>query len=62
MNGLTGIISNKKTNMQELISLIREKSGITEEQARQAVAAVREYVVGKFPMLAGAVDKLFEEN
>lgn len=46
--------------MQELVSLIREKSGISEEQAILAVEAVKEFVKEKFPMLAGAVDKLFE--
>lgn len=42
--------------------LIREKAGISEAQALQAVEAVKEYVKEKFPMLAGAVDKLFESR
>jgi hypothetical protein len=46
--------------MQELVSLIRERSGISEEQAIQAVEAMKDYVKEKFPMLGGAVDKLFE--
>ena len=46
--------------MEELVRMIREKAGISEEQALQAVEAVKEYVKEKFPMLGGAVDKLFD--
>ncbi len=45
--------------MQELIDKIREKAGITDEQAVQAINAVKEFVTDKFPMLSGAVDNMF---
>ena len=46
--------------MQELVNQLKEKVGISEEQAVKAVEAVKDFVKEKFPMMAGAVDKLFE--
>jgi len=46
--------------MQELIDQLKEKAGITEEQAIKSIEAVKDFVKEKFPMMAGAVDKLFE--
>ncbi len=50
--------------MQELIDKIITNTGITAEQSVKALQTVKEYVKEKFPMMAGAVDKLFdtEEN
>ncbi|HMO62374.1 MAG TPA: hypothetical protein PKC39_02995 [Ferruginibacter sp.] len=45
--------------MQELIAQISGKAGITEAQAAVALETVKDYVKEKFPMMAGAVDKLF---
>lgn len=44
--------------MQELINQLKEKAGITEDQATKALAAVKDFVKEKFPMMAGAVDNL----
>ena len=46
--------------MQELIDKLKEKAGLTDEQAVKAIEAVKDFVKDKFPMMAGAVDKLFE--
>jgi nucleoid DNA-binding protein len=46
--------------MNELLEKLQEKAGINEEQAKKALEAVKEYVKEKFPMLGGAVDKLFD--
>ncbi len=46
--------------MEELINKITSQAGITNEQAAKALDAVKDYVKEKFPMMAGAVDKLFE--
>lgn len=46
--------------MQELIDLLKEKAGINDDQAKKAIEAVKDFVKDKFPMMAGAVDKLFE--
>ncbi len=46
--------------MEELISKIMANAGITAEQSAKALETVKDYVKEKFPMMAGAVDKLFE--
>ena len=46
--------------MEELINKISNNAGITDEQSLKALETVKDYVKEKFPMMAGAVDKLFE--
>jgi hypothetical protein len=45
--------------MDELISKLKAEAGLTDEQARKAIEAIKNYVVEKFPMLEGAVENLF---
>ncbi len=45
--------------MQELIDKLKTEAGLTEEQARQAIATIKNFVVEKFPMLEGAVNNVF---
>jgi hypothetical protein len=45
--------------MQELIDHLKEKVGLTADQATNAVEAIKDYVKQKFPMLEGAVDNMF---
>lgn len=45
--------------MQELIEKLKAEAGLTEEQARQAIATIKSFVVEKFPMLEGAVNNVF---
>ena len=45
--------------MNDLITSLSEKAGITAEQAIKAVDHLKDYVKEKFPMMAGAVDNLF---
>ncbi len=44
--------------MEELISRLTEKAGITADQATKAIDTLKEFVKEKFPMMAGAVDNL----
>ncbi len=46
--------------MEELINKIVNTAGISAEQAGKTLDCVKDYVKEKFPMMAGAVDKLFE--
>jgi hypothetical protein len=46
--------------MKELIDQLKEKAGISDEQAMKAIETIKDFVKDKFPMMAGAVDKLFE--
>jgi CHASE3 domain sensor protein len=48
--------------MQELISRLTEKAGISPEQASKAVDTIKEFVKEKFPMMSGAVDNLLSGN
>lgn len=45
--------------MQELIEKLKADAGLTEEQAKQAIATIKSFVVEKFPMLEGAVNNVF---
>jgi hypothetical protein len=44
--------------MQELISRLTEKAGISTDQAHKVLEAVSDFIKEKFPMMAGAVDNL----
>lgn len=48
--------------MQELIDKLKSEAGLTEEQAKQAIATIKNFVVEKFPMLEGAVNNVFGGN
>jgi len=45
--------------MQELIDKLKTEAGLTDEQAKQTIATIKNYVVEKFPMLEGAVSNIF---
>jgi hypothetical protein len=45
--------------MNELITSLTEKAGITADQAHKAVETIKDFAKEKFPMMAGAVDNLF---
>lgn len=45
--------------MQELITKLTEKAGISAEQATKTIDTIKEFVKDKFPMLSGAVDNMF---
>ena len=45
--------------MQELIEKLKAEAGLTDEQAKKAIEAIKTFVVDKFPMLEGAVGNLF---
>ena len=45
--------------MQELIDKLKTEVGLTEEQAKQAIETIKNFVIDKFPMLEGAVGNLF---
>ena len=59
---MTDTIQNNKKFMQELIDKLIEKTGINPDQEQKALETIKDYVKEKFPMMAGAVDKLFEAD
>ena len=48
--------------MQELIDKLKSEAGLTDEQAKQAIETIKNFVVEKFPMLEGAIGSLFGGN
>lgn len=52
----------KNDRMQELIEKLKSEAGLTDEQAKKAIDAIKSYVVEKFPMLEGAVGNLFGQE
>jgi hypothetical protein len=48
--------------MQELITRLTEKTGISAEQATKTIDTIKEFVKEKFPMLGGAVDNMFASS
>ena len=45
--------------MQELIDKLKAEAGLTDEQAKKAIEAVKNFVIEKFPVLEGAVSNIF---
>lgn len=46
--------------MNELVNILKEKAGLTDEQASKSIAAMKEYIQGKVPpMFSGFVDSFF---
>ena len=48
--------------MKELIQKMMDNAGVSAEQAMKSLETIKDYVKEQFPMMAGAVDKLFESN
>ncbi|MEO6404192.1 MAG: hypothetical protein ABIY51_05300 [Ferruginibacter sp.] len=46
--------------MQELIDKLKSEVNLTEEQAKKTLEVIKDFVVEKFPMMGGAVEKLLE--
>ncbi len=44
--------------MQELISQLTSKAGISAEQAAKVIETIKEFTKDKFPMMSGTVDSL----
>lgn len=48
--------------MQELVQLLKDRAGLTDEQAVKAIQAMKEFLNGKVPpMFSGVVNKFFAD-
>ena len=45
--------------MQELIDRLKAEAGITDEQAKKVLTALKSYITEKYPMLEGMVGNFF---
>ena len=59
LNIKSDIYRIKTISMQELIEKLKKEAGLTDEQAKQAIATIKGFIVEKFPMLEGAVNNVF---
>lgn len=49
--------------MQDLINELKEKAGLTEEQALQSIQTIKEFIQSKLPpMMHGMVDNFLNSN
>lgn len=55
-------ITKKKIKMEELIQKLQNVHGLTPEQSRGILTTITGYIKEKFPMVAGAVDNLFQSG
>lgn len=50
---------NMQGQVGELTERLKTGANLTDEQAQKVLATIKEFVVEKYPMLAGAVDGVF---
>jgi hypothetical protein len=49
--------------MQDLIAQLKDKAGLTDEQAIKTIRIMKDYITGNVPpMFSGFVDKFFAKN
>jgi hypothetical protein len=46
--------------VNEVIKMVSDRAGISEEQARKAVEAVADFAKTKFPSMAGQIDSVLK--
>lgn len=53
-------LCTKLQNMKELIDRLVAQ-GLTEQQAYKAIEVIKDFAKEKFPVFAGAIDKVFDK-
>ncbi len=49
--------------MDDLVQQLKDKAGLTEEQAHKALATMKDFLMGKVPpMFSGFVENFFAKN
>ena len=48
--------------MKEIVNKLITEAGLTPEQANKTIEIIGAFVKEKFPMLSGAVDKIFDKK
>lgn len=47
--------------MKELIEKLKSEAGLTEEQALKSITLIKDFAKQKFPIFAGAIEKVFDK-
>lgn len=50
---------NAQGQVNELVERLKTHAGLSDEQARQVLVTLKDFVVEKYPMLQGAVNSIF---
>ncbi len=48
-----------QSQVTELVGRLQGQAGLTEEQSKQVLETIKDFVVEKYPMLQGAVSSMF---
>jgi len=48
-----------KGQVTELVDRLQGQAGLTEEQSKQVLETIKDFVIEKYPMLQGAVSSMF---
>ncbi|HEX2535032.1 MAG TPA: hypothetical protein VHK69_14910 [Chitinophagaceae bacterium] len=51
---------NAQGHVTELMDKLKSQAGLSDDQAKQVIETIKNFVVEKYPMLSGAVNNLFK--
>ena len=50
--------NDAQSNVSELVDRLKSQAGLSDDQAKQVIETIKNFVVKKYPMLSGAVNNL----
>ena len=53
---------NAHGQVTELVERLKTQAGLNDEQANKVIDTIKDFVVDKYPMLAGAVNNIFGDK
>ncbi len=53
---------NAHGQLTELVEQLKSKAGLSDDQANKVIETIKDFVVDKYPMLAGAVNNIFGDK
>jgi len=58
---LTWLFHFNRQYMEELINRLKEKLGLNDAQAFEAITIIKDYAKEKLPLFSGAIEKMFDK-
>jgi hypothetical protein len=58
---LTWLFHFNTQYMEELINRLKEKLGLNDAQALEAITIIKDYAKQKLPLFSGAIEKMFDK-
>jgi hypothetical protein len=53
---------NAHGQVSELVEKLKTQAGLNDDQANKVIETIKDFVVDKYPMLAGAVNNIFGDK